>query len=1046
MPLKRIPVVVGVAGLLASGITGVGHAAEPAPSRAVTLITGDRVEIGPHGAPSVRPGPGRDGMAFSTTRHDGRLSVLPADALPLVAGGRVDPRLFDVTTLLDYGYDDAHRDTLPLIVTHPGGAAALGGVVTRALPGVGGAAVLARKDRPLWATLTAAGAERIWLDGIRRATLDRSTAQIGAPAAWQAGYTGKGVRIAVLDSGVDQTHPDLAGREVAERNFTDAPDSVDRHGHGTHVASIAAGSGPKYRGVAHEASLLDGKVLGDNGFGQESWIIAGMQWAAEQGATVVNLSLGGRDTPGTDPMEEAVNRLSREHGTLFVVAAGNTGTDGSIDSPGSADAALTVGAVDRADGLAPFSSRGPRTGDGAIKPDITAPGVGIVAALHSAGTIGKPVEPGYTALSGTSMATPHVAGAAALLAQRHPDWTGAWLKSALTGSAKPAPGLSPFAQGSGRVDLTRPVSVLAEPTSLSYGVVPWPHDDDKPIPKPLTFHNTGTTAVTLDLTAGPAVFSVREKQVTVPAGGSATVTVVADTKAGTADGVYTGAVVATGGATPVRVPLTVTRERESYDLTVSYLGEDGKATGGYQARVIGLDDDSVLKPYSPDGTIRLRLPKGRYALDNLVAGQGRLHMLPYPNLDLTRNTTITVDPRISKPVDIVPPGPATLLMSDLGYSVKMAGGRLVSTVLVVGGGKLSQASLGHLGPPSPPGTLTGIVNTQWTAADGPFYGLAWFPGDVVPAGFSRTVTMADLATVRASFGAPVPDRTGRRAAIPHLPDGTFLTPGMSREVPLPGAVTEYVTTDGVSWSGLLQQRSSTELETELFGPRRVYRAGQEYSERFNDGMFGPAFPPQGPNPWVDRRGDSLEVFLPLLGDAAGNGGLPRVGEGNTKLYRGTELVGESAELGYGFFRLPAQESQYRLTTTLTRPPALGLSTQVSAEWTFRSGHVPGEPRAVPLCAIRFAPELDDANSAPAGRPLRIPISLGCGDGGAARPDTLTVDVSYDEGRSWQPARVRDNSVAYVHHPAAATSVSLRAAATSEHGSVAHTIVRAYKLR
>ena len=131
--------------------------------------------------------------------------------------------------------------------------------------------------------------------------LDQSVPQIGGPAAWERGLTGKGVKIAVLDSGIDPNHADFTGRIGAQQNFTDTADTVDHHGHGTHVASIAAGtgaaSGGKYKGVAPDATLLVGKVLDDTGSGSFSGIIAGMEWAAAQGADVVNMSLGSRSRP-----------------------------------------------------------------------------------------------------------------------------------------------------------------------------------------------------------------------------------------------------------------------------------------------------------------------------------------------------------------------------------------------------------------------------------------------------------------------------------------------------------------------------------------------------------------------------------------------------------------------------------------------------------------------------------------------------------------------------------------------------------------------------
>ncbi|MCZ0998164.1 S8 family serine peptidase [Streptomyces mirabilis] len=279
----------------------------------------------------------------------------------------------------------------------------------------------------------------MWLDGKVKADLADSTAQIGAQKVWAEGDTGQGVKVAMLDSGADTEHPDLVGQVSDSASFVPGEDDIaDYNGHGTHVASTIVGTGSasdgKERGVASGARLAVGKVLNSEGSGQESWIIAGMEWAArDQKARIISMSLGGSGDK-TDPMSQAVDELSHDTGALFVIAAGNGGPH-SISSPGAADSALTVGAVDSTDTLADFSSQGPRDGDGGLKPEITAPGVDIVAARSHY----KRGSGYYTTMSGTSMATPHVAGAAALLASEHPDWSGTQLKEALVSSAKATP-------------------------------------------------------------------------------------------------------------------------------------------------------------------------------------------------------------------------------------------------------------------------------------------------------------------------------------------------------------------------------------------------------------------------------------------------------------------------------------------------------------------------------------------------------------------------------------------------------------------------------
>ncbi|WP_461111176.1 S8 family serine peptidase, partial [Streptomyces calidiresistens] len=234
---------------------------------------------------------------------------------------------------------------------------------------------------PLNGASLAPGVRAVTLDGVVEATLNSGPARIGAPAARELGLDGEGVTVAILDTGIDATHPDLADRVVAQVNFTDAPDIGDVVGHGTHVGSTVAGTGAAsdglYTGVAPGADLLDVKVLNDDGYGFDSEIIAGMEWAVEQNADIVNMSLGGFVTDRLPPIEEALERLSAQSDTLFVVAAGNEGPfTASLSAPGTAEAALTVGALDWDDTVVDFSSSGPRFRDGLPKPDLTAPGVG----------------------------------------------------------------------------------------------------------------------------------------------------------------------------------------------------------------------------------------------------------------------------------------------------------------------------------------------------------------------------------------------------------------------------------------------------------------------------------------------------------------------------------------------------------------------------------------------------------------------------------------------------------------------------------------------
>jgi len=290
--------------------------------------------------------------------------------------------------------------------------------------------------------------ETVWLDLPVHTCLNVSVPHIEVPPVWQAGIDGTGVRVAVVDTGLDANHPDFAGRIGGMTDFT-GQGPHDNNGHGTHVAGIAAGAGALYRGVAPGATVYAAKVLRGDGSGMFSDVMAGVEWAVQQGVHVINLSLGSSgSSDGNDALSHTCD-AAVDRGIVVCAAAGNDGPGArTIGSPGAARKVITVGATDDHDAVASFSSRGP-TADGRPKPDLCFPGVGIIAPRSSGTSMGTPVDNLYTQASGTSMATPHAAGTAALLRQAKADLTPDQVKQLLRVTARNL-GLDENTQGAGR--------------------------------------------------------------------------------------------------------------------------------------------------------------------------------------------------------------------------------------------------------------------------------------------------------------------------------------------------------------------------------------------------------------------------------------------------------------------------------------------------------------------------------------------------------------------------------------------------------------------
>ena len=414
-----------------------------------------------------------------------------------LAGARVDP-------VLEAGGSDDARVVVRTAGDASGGAEQevrrLGGRVTRALPLVDGFA----------ATLPSDAVSRLARHpDVRVVSADRAVHVQGgltsagggpvaprvvrAPEAWAAGATGRGVTVALVDSGVAEDLPDLAGRLVPVRDdrtgrttscydLSGEKSCGDSYGHGTFMAGLIAGNGASSGGAptgsAPEARLLSVKVAGASGAADVSTVLAAIQWVVSfrdrYDVRVLNLSLGTDSAQSwrDDPLNYAVER-AWDAGVLVVVAAANRGPGpGTIAKPGDDPWVVTVGAIDdqgttgRGDDRAPdFSSRGP-TAHGVAKPDVVAPGAHVRSlrapgsALDRAFPPPDPTSP-YRTGSGTSMAAAVVSGVAAVALQAHPALTPDQLKHALTADARPVASDDPSVVGSGLVDAYRTASAPA---------------------------------------------------------------------------------------------------------------------------------------------------------------------------------------------------------------------------------------------------------------------------------------------------------------------------------------------------------------------------------------------------------------------------------------------------------------------------------------------------------------------------------------------------------------------------------------------------------
>jgi subtilisin family serine protease len=329
---------------------------------------------------------------------------------------------------------------------------------------------------------------------------------VNAPPMWAAGYDGRGIKIAILDTGIDHTHPDLVTRVIAARDFTDDLTIMDLHGHGTHVGGIAAGAyNPAWgiTGVAPGAYLLNAKSLNRFGWGLTSWIVEAIEWSMVAGADILNMSFGAHQWDGTGRMPiclASANAVAAGH--IVVPAAGNSAPgQATIARPAIAHDVIAVAGSDARDQIIWFSSRGP-AGDGRVAIDVAAPGLWVIAPVPRH-IVPAPEFGLYDDWSGTSMSAPHIAGAAALLLDAFPLLTPAEVETALKSTADDLVGVSVLDQGAGRLNVYAAYRALRG--GIGAGILVEPHEwaVGRVLPgafsQTFTVTNTANVSVTLPI-------------------------------------------------------------------------------------------------------------------------------------------------------------------------------------------------------------------------------------------------------------------------------------------------------------------------------------------------------------------------------------------------------------------------------------------------------------------------------------------------------------------------------------------------------------------
>jgi hypothetical protein len=591
------------------------------------------------------------------------------------------------------------------------------------------------------------------------------------------------------------------------------------------------------------------------------------------------------------------------------------------------------------------------------------------------------------------------------------------------------------------------------------------------------------------------MFSLSATSVNVPANGSASVTLTANTTISGSFGFYTGNITATSGSSRVVTPIGDDQEAPSVPLTITNIDRNGGAPNTFLDLIQSQDGSKTFVIFNPvqappEESATINVPEGNYTIFTSISdinAQGTLSTTnqPLPNIDLTSATTITADSRNAGPVNVsVPDSKAATWYNEVtslydpadnGYPTGTTGYPWLGTV-AFGAGNLF---VGQLGPPNTFvfGFTTKITSLQFdpgpngdVGSSPHLYHLGWFLDQHLPSGVTENETASNLATATANYAGEEASTTGQTQAAPEpsqhmfpvgIDTNAFFAEPATVGLPFTQQVS-YNTDAGVRWyTTFSEQDSSSNTIVSLLGSLIAYTGGNNsYQQHWNSPVYGSAFTSiVTPLNWVVRSGNQIFADVPLAGDSGGNAGHygdATIAAGNITLKEngstiGSENFGGKVQYQVPVFNVPSAFGSYELDASVQRTSAIPLSTSVTDAWTFTSATVNNSILPLQMWGVTFSPSLT-ADTAPANTSFHIPMTVAAQPSSAAAGiNTVSLSYSTDDGNTWQSASVSGNPqtgayTATVQHPNITGFVSLRVNVTDFAGNTfTETIIRAYKI-